>query len=98
MINCLHIHRAPVAVSLQDSGRKGFLRYGVAPAGPMDWARHAMVNQMLSQSQQATAIEVGPAGIGLTLESGALRLAILGIIAVSACNSPSIIISDLIKP
>ena len=74
----MRIHRAALGVSLQDSGRTGYLRYGVSEAGPMDWARHAMVNQMLARQQGETAIEVGPAGLGLTLESGSLQISFAG--------------------
>jgi len=74
----LRIHRAPLGVSLQDGGRKGYLRYGVSTAGPMDWARHAMVNHMLAKNPQAPAIEVGPAGMALSVETGEIQLSFAG--------------------
>jgi biotin-dependent carboxylase-like uncharacterized protein len=74
----LHIHRAPLGVSIQDEGRRGYLRYGVSAAGPMDWARHAMVNHMLAKAPQAAAIEVGPAGVALSVEAGEIQLSFAG--------------------
>lgn len=74
----LCVHRAPIGISLQDAGRRGYLRYGVSAAGPMDWARHAMANHMLGKHPAETAIEVGPAGIGLTLDSGELQVSFAG--------------------
>lgn len=72
------IDRAPMGVSLQDGGRKAYARYGIASAGAMDWARHAMVNRMLDKPLYATVIEIGPAGIGITLISGCLQFSFAG--------------------
>ena len=44
----------------------------------MDWARHAMANQMLGKAHGETAIEVGPAGLCLILEAGKLQLSFAG--------------------
>lgn len=74
----LHIQRAPIGVSLQDAGRKGYLRYGVSTAGPMDWAHHAMANSILGKPLGDTAIEVGPAGMDLILDAGELQLSFAG--------------------
>ncbi len=67
-----------MGVSVQDAGRKGYLRYGVSAAGPMDWARHAMVNCMLKNPPGSAAIEVGPAGVGLSLQKGQLQMSFAG--------------------
>lgn len=72
------IQRAPMGASLQDAGRRGYLRYGVATGGPMDWARHEMVNRMLGKSADSTAIEVGPAGLGICLDQGELQISFAG--------------------
>ncbi len=77
-MNYLHIHRAPVGVSIQDAGRTGYLRYGVSSAGPMDWARHLMANVMLDKHSGDAAIEVGPAGIGLSLEGEDMQFSFAG--------------------
>lgn len=74
----LLIQRAPMGVSLQDAGRRGYLRVGVSAAGPMDWARHEMANRMLGKPAGSTAIEVGPAGLGLGLDEGQLQISFAG--------------------
>jgi len=78
MTQNLIIRRAPPGISIQDGGRTGYLRYGVAAAGPMDWAHHAMANQILGKPADAAAIEVGPAGIGLEVEQGELQISFAG--------------------
>ncbi len=77
-MNYLHIHRAPGGVSIQDAGRNGYLRYGVSSAGPMDWARHAMANILLAKTPGDAAIEVGPAGVGLSLEGEDMQFSFAG--------------------
>ena len=74
----IEIERAPTAVSLQDAGRSGLLRYGVARAGPMDWARHAMANRMLGKDASSTVIELGPAGMDMVVKSGTLQISFAG--------------------
>jgi len=44
----------------------------------MDWARHAMVNHMLAKDLQAAAIEVGPAGVALSVQEGEMQLSFAG--------------------
>jgi len=78
MTQNLIIRRAPLGVSIQDGGRVGYLRYGVAAAGPMDWARHAMANRMLDKPTNSAAIEIGPAGIDLEVEQGELQISFAG--------------------
>ena len=77
-MSVLDIHRASVGVSIQDAGRKGYLRYGISGAGPMDWARHAMANHMLAKPPGEAVIEVGPAGVGLSLDAGQLQMSFAG--------------------
>lgn len=74
----LIVERAIVGTSLQDGGRKGYLRAGIAPAGAMDWARLAIANQMLENPADATVIEVGASGIALCLKTGQLQLSFAG--------------------
>jgi biotin-dependent carboxylase-like uncharacterized protein len=74
----LQIQRAPPGTSIQDAGRFGYMRYGVSPGGPMDWARHAMANSMLGKSPKEPAIEIGPAGIGIGLNEGEIQLSFSG--------------------
>jgi 5-oxoprolinase (ATP-hydrolysing) subunit C len=71
----LTILRAGPLCTVQDSGRHGFLRFGVTPAGPMDWVSHATANLLLGNAGAKAALEVGPAGLAFTV-ADPLRIAI----------------------
>ena len=58
------------AATLQDAGRRGYLRYGVSEAGPMDWIAHGRANMLAGNAEGAAAIEVGLGGIELEAEGG----------------------------
>lgn len=75
-MTALKILRAGPACTLQDGGRKGWLRYGVTPAGPIDWVAHANANLLAGNPDGAVAIEIGPGGIEVAAEGGPLRLGI----------------------
>ena len=70
----LIIRSAGPGATLQDSGRHGFLRYGVSVAGPMDWIAHARANILAGNAADAGAIEVGLGGIELQAEGGEICL------------------------
>ena len=55
--------------TVQDGGRHGWLRFGVTPAGPMDWVAHESANRALGNPPEAAAIEIGPGGIALTVDA-----------------------------
>jgi biotin-dependent carboxylase-like uncharacterized protein len=78
MTTRLIVHYAGPGVTLQDQGRRGLLRFGVTPAGPMDAAAHAAANLVLGSTQGAAAIEVSLGGLDLAAEGGTLGLAIAG--------------------
>jgi biotin-dependent carboxylase-like uncharacterized protein len=59
----LRILAAGPGASIQDGGRRGLARWGVSPAGPVDWARHALALALAGEAPGAPAIEVGPGGI-----------------------------------
>jgi 5-oxoprolinase (ATP-hydrolysing) subunit C len=71
----LQILRAGPLCTVQDAGRHGFLRFGITPAGPMDWISHAIANRLLGNAPDAAAIEIGPAGLRFTVQQ-AQRVAI----------------------
>jgi biotin-dependent carboxylase-like uncharacterized protein len=54
--------------TIQDAGRFGLLRYGVTPAGPMDWTAHETANRALGNAPGAAAIEIGPGGVALSVD------------------------------
>ena len=71
----LRILAAGPGVTLQDEGRRGFLRYGVTPAGPMD------ANAFLAATRCAgaeAAIEVSLGGLELAAEDGEIGVAVCG--------------------
>ena len=55
--------------TIQDGGRRGLLRFGVTPAGPMDWVAHRTANLALGNEADAAAIEIGPGGLTLSVEA-----------------------------
>jgi 5-oxoprolinase (ATP-hydrolysing) subunit C len=74
----LRILAAGPGVTLQDGGRRNFLRFGVSTAGPMDPLAFASANAAAETRPDATAIEVSLGGIELMAEGCALTVAIAG--------------------
>jgi 5-oxoprolinase (ATP-hydrolysing) subunit C len=66
------------ACSVQDGGRHGAERYGLAPSGAMDRLALAMANTLLGNDPFAAAIEIGPFGVALAARDGAVRVALAG--------------------
>lgn len=73
----LRVLQAGPGVTLQDSGRWGYLRYGVTQAGPMDGLAHEFANRMAGNAPGAAAIEISVGGLDLTVDNGALEIAIV---------------------
>jgi 5-oxoprolinase (ATP-hydrolysing) subunit C len=71
----LHILSAGPGVTLQDEGRRGFLRYGVTPAGPMDADAFLAATRA---SGAGAAIEVSLGGVEIAAQDGEIGLAICG--------------------
>jgi len=74
----LHITRLTGAASLQDGGRRGFLRFGLSASGPMDPLAFAAANRLVGNPADAAALELGLAAASLRVEGGAVRLALAG--------------------
>jgi len=74
----VRILSAGPGTTLQDTGRHGYLRYGVTAAGPMDSLAHATANLAVGNPAGSTAIEVSPGGIEVTAELGPLSVAVAG--------------------
>jgi len=70
----LRILRAGPGATIQDQGRRGYLRFGVTMAGPMDWISHARANILAGNPEGAGAIEIGVGGIEMEAEGGAIVL------------------------
>ncbi len=64
MPGALRILRAGFGATIQDGGRHGQLRYGITPAGPMDWRAFRTANLALgNHAERAAAVEIGVGGI-----------------------------------
>ena len=75
---CLRVLRAGPGATVQDGGRFGFLRYGVTPAGPMDWTAFRTANFALGNDDRAAAIEVSTGGLEVVCEGAPLWVAFAG--------------------
>jgi biotin-dependent carboxylase-like uncharacterized protein len=82
----LRVLHAGQGETIQDGGRRGFLRYGVPTAGPMDWVAHSSANRVLGNEPGAAAIEISIAGIDLMCEMASFRVAYAGGDFVYSCN------------
>lgn len=65
-------------VTLQDAGRPGNMRYGVAASGPMDRLAFDAAHAALGNPTGGTAIEVSLGGVILNCTSGAVTVAVTG--------------------
>ena len=65
-------------VTLQDIGRRGHMRYGVAASGPMDPLAFEAAHMALGNKGQHSAIEVSLGGVILRCTAGAITVAITG--------------------
>ena len=64
--------------SVQDGGRHGAQRYGLAPSGAMDRFALAAANALVGNASLAAAIEIGPFGASFAARSGAVRVGLAG--------------------
>ncbi len=74
----LRILRAGPGATIQDGGRFLDRRYGVTPAGPMDWIAFRTANLAIGNALDAAAIEIALGGIELRSEENALPLSFCG--------------------
>lgn len=70
------IEHAGPALSLQDKGRFGFMRFGVTESGPMDRAGHAIACDAVETSGPAMEVSLG--GVTLRCLSGDVSIAVAG--------------------
>ncbi|MFZ1961309.1 MAG: biotin-dependent carboxyltransferase family protein [Methylovirgula sp.] len=70
MPGVLRILRAGFGGTIQDGGRCGLRRYGITPAGPMDWRAFRTANLALgNHAETAAAVEVSVGGIEIFCET-----------------------------
>lgn len=77
-MSTLEIISAGIATSIQDAGRFGMQRYGLAPSGALDRLSLAAANCLVGNSAFAPAIEIGPQGVVVAAHDGPLRVAVTG--------------------
>lgn len=78
MAGRLRILHAGPGATIQDKGRHGALRYGLTPAGPMDWAAFRTANLALGNDPGAAAVEIPPGGLEVVCEEAPLCAAFAG--------------------
>lgn len=76
-MSALAIEAAGPGVTLQDGGRRGYLRFGITAAGPMDPLMFATANRALGQPPGATAIEISTGGVTVSAPDGPVGLALV---------------------
>ncbi len=70
MPGALRILRAGIGATVQDGGRYHYRRYGVTPAGPMDWAAFRTASLAAGNDpDRAAAVEIGPGGLEILCET-----------------------------
>jgi len=77
-MEALKIIKAGPGTTYQDNGRLHWRRFGVTPAGPMDWAAFRAANAILGNEPGATAIEIAMGGLEVECLAGQLDLAFCG--------------------
>lgn len=78
MSAALRIAAVGPGASIQDRGRFGHARWGVSPAGPMDWARHALALALAGEAPGAPAFEIGLGGLVVEAEGAPVALGLAG--------------------
>jgi 5-oxoprolinase (ATP-hydrolysing) subunit C len=73
----LRVLKAGPGVTVQDAGRRGYQRFGVTPAGPMDLGAFVAASQAAGEPGGA-ALEVPLGGVALAVECGEIGIAIAG--------------------
>jgi allophanate hydrolase subunit 2 len=77
-MTALRILDAAPGLSLQDTGRAGWRRFGVSTAGAMDRLHLAAANRLVGNPPQTAALETVLAGFRFKVEAGPLLLAVAG--------------------
>jgi len=78
MAGALRVTAAGPGATVQDGGRHLYLRYGVTPAGPMDWVAFRTANLAAGNDAEAAALEISVGGLDLLCEEAPLAVAICG--------------------
>ena len=68
----IRVESPALITTVQDSGRQGFLRFGVPPSGPMDWWAFLAANQLVGNSSVDACLEIGMTSCVLQMQSEAM--------------------------
>lgn len=79
----LEILEAGGLVTIQDSGRRGWQKFGVPVSGPMDWFAHRAANLLAGNAPDAAALEIGFGDVTLR----ALRDCVVAVTGVGFVSS-----------
>ncbi len=82
----LLVEKAGPATSIQDSGRKGTQRYGLAPSGALDIFSMAAANILVGLPANNAAIEIGPLPARFKACDGDIRLALTGALRMATIS------------
>ena len=74
----LRVDFAGPQVSVQDTGRPGFMRFGVSRSGPLDRRSFAAAQTALGNDPDVPGIEISLGGLTLTCQSGEVSFAVAG--------------------
>lgn len=86
----LRVTAAGPLSTIQDAGRIGWQRYGVAPAGAFDPRYLAVANALVGNPPAAAGIEFTLMGDAYVAEAESLRLAVAGDAVVSIDDRPAV--------
>ena len=74
----LQVSFAGPMLTLQDGGRRGWMRYGVPGSGPMDTRALAVANAALANPAGVCGVEVSLGGLQLDCRAGSVSFAVAG--------------------
>lgn len=77
-MTALRILKAGPATSVQDGGRRGWQRFGLATSGAVDVLALAIANTLVGQPTAAAALEIGPSAFEAEIVAGEARVAVSG--------------------
>src|SRR5262249_21002507 len=89
MSAALRLTAAGPLSTLQDAGRRGWLPYGVAPAGAVDPLTLAVANALVGNAADAAGVEFTLMGDGYAVEAESALLAVAGDATVSIDDAPA---------
>ena len=73
----MQVESAALITSIQDSGRTGYLRFGLPPSGPMDWWAFRAANRLVGNPPGSACMEIGMTDCSLRM-AGAALVAVCG--------------------